>query len=418
MATLKPFKGLRPAKEIVTEVSSRPYDVMNTSEARELAKGKEKSLLRIIRPEIEFPVGTDEYAPEIYQKAAENFNLFQNEGWLIQDESPCLYVYAQSMNGRTQYGIVGCASVDDYIDGTIKRHELTRKDKEADRTKHVEVIEANMEPVFLTYKSIHEIDHIIHDIVSNQEPIYDFTAKSTGFGHHFWVINDTKKIHEISRLFATQVKSTYIADGHHRSAAAANAGLRKRESNPLHRGDEAYNYFLAVHFPENQLQIIDYNRVIKDLNGLTTEQFLNKLSKHFSVENKGTETYQPQNLHNFSLYIDNQWHSLTAHLDSFDCNDPIEELDVTISSNFILKEILNIEDLRTSKRIDFVGGIRGLDELKRRVDSGEMRLAIALYPVSMPQLMKIADTNNIMPPKTTWFEPKLRSGLIVHKLSN
>ena len=418
MATLKPFKGLRPANEIVTEVSSRPYDVMNSSEARELARGKEKSLLHIIRPEIDFPVGTDEHSSQIYQKAAENFKLFQNKGWLIQDQTPSLYIYAQTMNGRTQYGIVGCAAVDDYVNGTIKKHELTRKIKEEDRTKHVEATGANMEPVFLTYRAIPEIDQIIAEVVASEPPVYDFVAQSTGFGHHFWVVDDSAKVARICELFDAKVPATYIADGHHRSAAAANAGLRMREANPDHKGDEEYNYFLAVHFPDNQLQIIDYNRVVTDLNGLSTDEFLLKLSDNFAVEKKGALPYTPSHLHNFALYIDGEWYSLTARSHCYDDTDPIGVLDVTISSNFILDDLLDIKDLRTSERVDFIGGIRGLEGLQKRVDSGEKKAALALYPVSMEQLMAIADTNNIMPPKTTWFEPKLRSGLIVHKLSN
>lgn len=412
---IKPFKGIRPKRNLVEKIASRPYDVLNSDEARAEAEGNEMSLYRIIKPEIDFPVGTDEHDEKVYSKAAENFAMFQEKGWLVQDPKENYYVYAQTMNGKTQYGLVVCAHVDDYMSGKIKKHELTRKDKEEDRMKHVRVNNANIEPVFFTYKKQPELDAIVQEVVK-AEPEYDFVAELDGFGHTFWVIEDEAKIKRITELFA-RIPSLYIADGHHRSAAAALVGDEKRRQNPNHKGDEEYNYFMAVCFPEDQLTIIDYNRVVKDLNGLTDEQFLEKLSKNFDVEKKGTEIYKPAKLHNFSMYLSGNWYSLTAKPGTYDDNDPIGVLDVTVSSNLILDEILGIKDLRTDKRIDFVGGIRGLGELKRRVDSGEMRVALALYPVSMQQLIDIADTNNIMPPKTTWFEPKLRSGLVIHKLS-
>lgn len=414
MATIKPFRGIRPPKDLVEQVASRPYDVLNSEEAREEAKGNEKSLYHIIRPEIDFPVGTDEHAPEVYQKAAENFQKFQEKGWLVQDPKECYYVYAQTMNGKIQYGLVVCAYVPDYMNGVIKKHELTRRDKEEDRMKHVRVNNANIEPVFFAYPHNDELNKIIAKYAS-REPEYDFIAPGDGFGHTFWVIDNDEDIRRITELFA-KIPALYIADGHHRSAAAALVGAEKARQNPNHRGDEEYNYFMAVCFPDDQLTIIDYNRVVKDLNGLTPEEFLEKLKKNFVVECKGTEIYKPTGLHNFSLYVEGKWYSLTAKPGTYDDNDPIGVLDVTISSNLILNEILNIKDLRSDKRIDFVGGIRGLGELKRRVDSGEMKMALALYPVTMKQLMNIADTGNIMPPKTTWFEPKLRSGLVIHKL--
>ncbi|MDR1592386.1 MAG: DUF1015 domain-containing protein [Prevotellaceae bacterium] len=413
MATIKPFTGVRPPKHLVEQVASRPYDVLNSEEARTEAKGNDKSLYHIIKPEIDFPVGTDEHDEKVYQKAAENFHLFQKNGWLVQDSTERYYVYAQTMNGRTQYGLCVAASVEDYMSGRIKKHELTRRDKEEDRMKHVRVNNANIEPVFFAYPHQEEIDAIVKK-VTDGVPEYDFTS-ADGFGHHFWIIDDENVIRRITELFAA-MPALYIADGHHRSAAAALVGDEKRRQNPNHQGNEEYNYFLAVCFPDNQLTIIDYNRVVKDLNGLTDEAFLQKLEKHFIVECKGAEIYRPEKLHNFSLYLSGQWYSLTAKAGTYDDNDPIGVLDVTISSNLILNDILGIKDLRSDKRIDFVGGIRGLEELKRRVDSGEMQVALALYPVSMKQLIDIADTGNIMPPKTTWFEPKLRSGLVIHKL--
>lgn len=414
MATIKPFKGIRPPQNLVERVASRPYDVLNSAEARAEAEGNEKSLYRIIRPEIDFPVGTDEHEPQVYDKAAENFALFRKNGWLVQDEEESYYVYAQTMNGKTQYGLVVGAYVDDYLNGVIKKHELTRRDKEEDRMKHVRVNNANIEPVFFAYPSNEEVNAIVAKYTATN-PVYDFVAEHDGFGHQFWIINDKADIARITELFA-QMPALYIADGHHRSAAAALVGAEKAKQNPNHRGDEEYNYFMAVCFPDDQLTIIDYNRVVKDLNGLTDEEFLAKLNVHFEVEKKGTEIYKPQALHNFSMYLSGNWYSLTAKPGTYDDHDPIGVLDVTISSNLILDEILDLRDLRSNKRIDFVGGIRGLGELARRVDSGEMRVALALYPVSMQQIIDIADSGNIMPPKTTWFEPKLRSGLVIHEL--
>ena len=413
MAIIKPFKGIRPPQSIVEQVASRPYDVLNSEEARKEAEGNEKSLYRIIKPEIDFPIGKDEHDADVYEKAAENFQLFQDKGWLVQDDSEKYYIYAQTMNGRTQYGIVVCASVDDYMQEKIKKHELTRRDKEEDRMKHVRINNANIEPVFLAYPNNKEIDAIVSKTIM-QKATYDFVAPD-GFGHHFWVINDTNDIHRITKLFAN-IPSLYIANGHHRSAAAALVGNEKKLQNPHHKGDEEYNYFLAVCFPDNQLNIMDYNRVVKDLNGLSDSDFLKALEKNFVVEDKGTAIYHPNTLHNFSLYLSGKWYSLTAKPGTYNDNDPIGVLDVTISSNLILDELLGLKDLRSDKRIDFVGGIRGLEELKKRVDSGEMKVALALYPVSMKQLIDIADTGNIMPPKTTWFEPKLRSGLVLHEL--
>ena len=414
MATIKPFRGIRPPQNLVERVASRPYDVLNSAEARAEAEGNEMSLYRIIRPEIDFPVGTDEHEPQVYDKAAENFALFRRNGWLVQDEEESYYVYAQTMNGKTQYGLVVGAYVDDYLNGVIKKHELTRRDKEEDRMKHVRVNNANIEPVFFAYPSNAEVNAIVAKYTATN-PVYDFVAEHDGFGHQFWVINDKADIARITELFA-QMPALYIADGHHRSAAAALVGAEKAKQNPNHRGDEEYNYFMAVCFPDDQLTIIDYNRVVKDLNGLTDEEFLAKLKVHFEVEKKGTEVYKPQALHNFSMYLSGNWYSLTAKPGTYDDHDPIGVLDVTISSNLILDEILDLRDLRSNKRIDFVGGIRGLGELARRVDSGEMRVALALYPVSMQQIIDIADSGNIMPPKTTWFEPKLRSGLVIHEL--
>lgn len=414
MAVIKPFKGIRPPQNLVEKVASRPYDVLNSEEARVEAAGNPMSLYHIIKPEIDFEPGTDEHDEKVYAKAVENFTKFRNEGWLVQDETEKYYVYAQTMNGKTQYGLVVCANVDDYMEGRIKKHELTRKDKEEDRMKHVRVNNANIEPVFFAYPHQQELDEIVKETIKNQ-PVYDFVAPGDGFGHHFWVIDNVNTIQRITELFAA-IPALYIADGHHRSAAAALVGNEKRQQNPNHTGNEEYNYFMAVCFPDNQLTIIDYNRVVKDLNGLSDEEFMQALSKNFEIRKVGAETYKPNKLHNFSLYLSGNWYDLTAKPGTYNDNDPIGVLDVTISSNLILDEILGIKDLRTDKRIDFVGGIRGLDELKRRVDSGEMQVALALYPVSMKQLIDIADTGNIMPPKTTWFEPKLRSGLVIHEL--
>ena len=414
MAKIKPFRGIRPPRELVEEVASRPYEVLNSEEARAEAAGNEKSLYHIIKPEINFAPGTDEHDPKVYDKAVEQFNLFQEKGWLVQDNTEKYYVYAQTMNGRTQYGLVVCANVEDYLNGVIKKHELTRRDKEEDRMKHVRINNANIEPVFFAYPDNAELDAIVAETVKGK-PEYDFTAPD-GFGHHFWLINDDNTIKRITELFAA-IPYLYIADGHHRTAAAALVGAEKARQNPHHKGDEEYNYFLAVCFPASQLHIIDYNRVVKDLNGLSEEEFLSKLTENFIVEKKGKEIYHPCALHNFSLYLDGEWYSLTAREGTYNDSDPIGVLDVTISSDLILRDILGIKDLRSDKRIDFIGGIRGLEELKRRVDNGEMKVALALYPVSMKQLMDIADSGNIMPPKTTWFEPKLRSGLVIHKLS-
>ena len=417
MATIRPFKGIRPPKELVEKVESRPYDVLSSEEARAEAGDNEMSLYHIIKPEIDFSPETSEYDPKVYEQAARNFKKFQDKGWLVQDEKPAYYIYAQTMNGKTQYGLVVGAFVDDYLNGTIKKHELTRKDKEEDRMKHVRVNDANIEPVFFAYPDNKVLDELINKYVKNNAPEYDFIAPIDGFGHQFWVISDANDIDIITKEFA-KMPALYIADGHHRSAAAALVGAEKANNNPNHKGDEEYNYFMAVCFQASQLTILDYNRVVKDLNGLTSAQFLEKLEKNFDVQKKGKEMYHPTGLHNFSLYLDGEWYSLTAKKGTYNDADPIGVLDVDISSRLILDEILGIKDLRTDKRIDFVGGIRGLNELKERVDSGEMKMALALYPVSMQQIMDIADSGKIMPPKATWFEPKLRSGLVIHKLSD
>ncbi|MCR4664344.1 MAG: DUF1015 domain-containing protein [Paludibacteraceae bacterium] len=414
MMRIKPFRGVRPPKQYVLQVNSRPYDVLNSEEARKEAEGNEKSLYHIIKPEINFEPGTDEHDPKVYQSAREHFDLFKKNGWLVQDAKENYYVYAQTMGERTQYGLVVAANFEDYMEGKIKKHELTRRDKEEDRMKHVRVNNANIEPVFFAYKHVDELDKIIAKYTA-KTPEYDFVAQIDGFGHKFWVIDDDNDIRRITELVA-QIPAMYIADGHHRSAAAALVGNERKQQNPNHTGKEEYNYFLAVCFPDNQLNIIDYNRVVKDLNGLTDEQFLAALEENFVVEKKGAEIYKPNCLHNFSLYLGGNWYSLTAKEGRYNDQDPIGVLDVTISSNLILDKILGIKDLRSDKRIDFVGGIRGLGELKRRVDSGEMKVALALYPVTMQQIIDIADTGNIMPPKTTWFEPKLRSGLVIHEL--
>ena len=411
---IKPFRGIRPPKALAKQVSSRPYDVLNSEEARTEAAGNEMSLYHIIKPEINFPVGTDEHDEKVYTAAREQFDLFRKNGWLVQDSEEQYYVYAQTMNGRTQYGLVVAAWVDDYMEGRIKKHELTRRDKEEDRMKHVRVNNANVEPVFFAYPHHEELDNIVARVASG-DPEYDFVSDLDGFGHTFWVISDKEDIARITELVA-EMPAMYIADGHHRSAAAALVGNEKKLQNPNHKGDEEYNYFLAVCFPDDQLHIMDYNRVVKDLNGMSTEEFLEALKEDFEVESKGKEIYHPEALHMFTLYLNGMWYKLTAKAGRYNDNDPIGVLDVTISSDLILDKLLGIKDLRSDKRIDFVGGIRGLGELKNRVDSGEMQMALALYPVTMKQLIDIADTGNIMPPKTTWFEPKLRSGLIIHEL--
>lgn len=413
MAKVKPFRGLRPPKQFVEQVASKPYDVLSSEEARAEAEGNEKSLYHIIKPEIDFEPGTGEHEQKVYDKAVENFQKFQREGWLVQDEKEQYYLYAQTMDGRTQYGLVVGASVDDYLTGKIKKHELTRKEKEVDRMHHIEINNANIEPVFLSFPTNEVLERVIAQTAKTQ-PEYDFVSED-GIGHTLWCISDDAVINEITEAFA-KIPYLYIADGHHRTAAAAHVGEEKAKADPNHTGKEEYNYLLAVCFPESHLKVMDYNRVVKDLNGLTDEEFLQKVGEKFVVEDKGTEIYRPAALHNFSLYLGGKWYSLTAKEGTYDDNDPIGVLDVKISSDYIWRDILNIVDLRTDKRIDFVGGIRGLGELKDRVDSGEMKMALALYPVTMRQIIDIADSGNIMPPKATWFEPKLRSGLIIHKL--
>ncbi len=411
MVRIKPFAAIRPPKELVEEVASRPYDVLNSAEAK--AEASEKSLLHITRPEIDFEPMVDEHSEDAYGKAVENFRDWQEKGWLVQDNKPCYYIYAQTMNGKTQYGLVLCAHTDDYSEGRIKKHELTRKDKEDDRMIHVRIQNANIEPVFFSYPDNSEIDAIVARYTAGK-PEYDFTAED-GFGHRFWVIDDDSTIDRITEIFR-DIPAFYVADGHHRTAAAARVGAEKKAGNPEHTGEEEYNYFMAVAFPESQLTIIDYNRVVKDLNGLSPDEFLKALEKDFTVTEKGKDIYKPDHLHNFSMYLGGKWYSLEAKEGRYDDTDPIGVLDVTILSSLVLDKLLGIKDLRTDKRIDFVGGIRGLGELAARVDSGEMAVAFALYPVSMKQLVDIADSGNIMPPKTTWFEPKLRSGLAIHKL--
>ena len=410
MVRIKPFCGIRPPKEYAAEVASRPYDVLNSVEAK--AEATERSLLHIIKPEIDFDPIVDEHSQQVYDKAVANFKAWKERGWLVQDEQEHYYIYAQTMNGRTQYGIAMCCHFEDYLSGAIKKHELTRPDKEEDRMIHVRNQKANIEPVFFAYPDDEQINAIVADVVANNAADYDFTAED-GFGHHFWVVRGEEHNRRITELFA-QIPALYVADGHHRTAAAARVGQECMKANANHTGDEEYCYFLAVTFPASQLRIIDYNRVVRDLNGLTKEELLSALEVSFEVEKKGSEVYTPSALHNFAMYIDGEWYSLTAKQGTYDDKDPIGVLDVTVLSNLVLDKILGISDLRTSKRIDFVGGIRGLGELKRRVDSGEMKVAFALYPVSMQQLIDIADTGNIMPPKTTWFEPKLRSGVVIH----
>lgn len=415
MAIVKPFKGLRPPKEVAKDLACLPYDVMNSAEAAEMAKGKDCSLLHITRAEIDCPAGTDIHSDEVYSKSVENLKAFQDKGYLVQDEEAKFYIYAQTMDGRTQYGIVGGAACEDYNNGIIKKHELTRPDKEEDRMILTRYLNANIEPVFFSYKAVPEIDEIVESIVKNQEADYDFVAED-GFGHHLWAINDAAVNARLEELFATKVPATYVADGHHRTAAAARIGEEKKGQNPNHTGDEEYNFFMAVHFPDNQLKIIDYNRAVKDLNGLTPEELLTRLEEVFEVACMGEAEYRPAQLHEFSMYLEGKWYKLNAKEGTYNDNDPIGVLDVTILSDHVLDKMLGIEDLRRSTRIDFIGGIRGLGELKKRVDAGDMKVAFALYPVSMQQLIDIADTGNIMPPKTTWFEPKLRSGLAIHKL--
>ena len=412
MVRIKPFRGIRPPAEYAAEVASRPYDVLNSQEAKQEAT--EKSLLQIIKPEIDFAPIADEHSDEVYARAVENFRTWREKGWLVQDDTEKYYVYAQTMDGRTQYGLVAACHFDDYLQGKIKKHELTRPDKEEDRMIHVRIQNANVEPVFFSYPANQEIDQIIDSIVTHNDPVYDFVA-ADGFGHRFWVIDDEATQKQITEIFA-EIPALYVADGHHRTAAAARVGQEKMKQNPNHTGEEEYCYFLAVIFPDNQLKIIDYNRLVKDLNGLTPAQLLDALTENFEVKKCGAEIYHPDRLHNFAMYLDGAWYSLTAKQGTYDDNDPIGVLDVTILSNLVLDKLLGIKDLRTDKRIDFVGGIRGLGELQRRVDSGEMQVAFALYPVSMKQLIDIADSGNIMPPKTTWFEPKLRSGLVIHSL--
>lgn len=414
MATVKPFRGFRPPKNLVEQVESRPYDVLNSEEARAEAGDNEKSLYHIIKPEIDFEPGTSEYDPRVYEKAAENFKKFKKNGWLVQDAEDHYYIYAQTMNGKTQYGIVVGAYVEDYMNGIIKKHELTRRDKEEDRMKHVRVNNANMEPVFFAYPDNEKLNALLNKYAAT-EPEYDFIAPIDGFRHQFWVISDKDDMKLITDEFAA-MPALYIADGHHRSAAAALVGAEKAKQNPNHKGDEEYNYFMAVCFQASQLTILDYNRVVTDLNGYTSEDFLKALDKNFIVEKKGAEVYRPNALHNFSMYLDGEWYSLTAREGTYNPNDPIGVLDVDVSSRLIFDELLDIKDFRSDKRIDFVGGLRGLEELKRRVDSGEMKMALALYPVTMKQIMDIADSGKIMPPKATWFEPKLRSGLVIHEL--
>ncbi len=412
MVRIKPFAALRPPKGIVTEVAAPPYDVLNSQEARAMAG--EKSLLHITKPEIDFDPMLPDHDPRVYDKAVENFRLWRERGWLVRDDRPYYYVYAQTMEGRTQYGLVLCAHTDDYASGVIKKHELTRKDKEDDRMVHVRIQNANIEPVFFSFKDNDELSAIVAEAASGPSE-FRFTDEN-GFGHEFWVIDDEKVISRITEIFGSEVDAFYVADGHHRTAAAARVGAEKRAQNPHHTGDEEYNYFMAVCFPESQLRIIDYNRVVRDLNGMSAEQFLERLSEDFEVESRGGGTYRPAGLHNFSMYLDGCWYSLTAKEGRYDDSDPIGVLDVTVLSGLVLDRLLGIKDLRTDRRIDFVGGIRGLGELKRRVDDGEMKVAFALYPVSMRQLINIADSGKIMPPKTTWFEPKLRSGLAIHTL--
>ncbi len=415
MAIIKSFKGFRPVKEKANELASRPYDVLNSKEARKEVEGNPYSFLHVVKPEIDLDENVNLYSEEVYNKAKTNLQKLIADGVMKQDKGDYLYIYAQTMNGKTQYGLVAAAAVEDYLNDIIKKHELTRPDKEADRMNHVRTTNFNAEPVFFAYPQNNKIDEIVSKTVKTKKAEYDFTTEDN-VGHHFWVIDDKNDVESVIKIFKDEIPYTYVADGHHRTAAAALVGAEKKENNKNHNGQEEYNFFLAVHFPDNQLNIIDYNRVVKDLNGLSKDEFINKLNENFTIEEKGEKEYKPNKLHNFSMYLENKWYSLTAKENTYNDNDPIESLDVTVLTNSILAPMLDIKDLRTSKRIDFVGGIRGIGELKRRVDNGEMKVAFALYPVSMKQLINIADTGNIMPPKTTWFEPKLRSGLILHSL--
>jgi len=414
MAIVKPFKAFRPKKEIAKDMASRPYDVLNSEEARIDAKGNPHSFLHVTKSEIDLAEGIDIHIDEVYQKAKTNLQKMISDKWLVQDSKACYYIYAQTMWGKTQYGIVGCAAVEDYLKNNIKKHELTRPDKEEDRKNHIRITNFNAEPVFFVFPDNKELDRIV-SVYIKEKATYDFLL-TDGVGHHLWVIDKDEDIKKIEEIFRNDIPYTYVADGHHRTAAAAHVGEERKKTNPNHNGSEEYNFFMAVHFPASQLTIIDYNRLVKDLNGLNKNDLIKKLEKGFIIENKGKEIYKPVKLHNFSMYIDGEWYSLDARAGTFNDNDPIGCLDVTVLSNLVLSPILNITDLRKSNRIDFVGGIRGLDELKKRVDSGEMAVAFALYPVSMKQLINIADSGNIMPPKTTWFEPKLRSGLLIHCL--
>lgn len=414
MSTVKPFRGVRPPKELAAKLSCLPYDVMNADEAAQMAQGNPQSYLHITRAEIDLPGVNDAHSSVVYNKSVENYSAFKKNGWLIQDNEPKFYIYAQTMDGRTQYGIAGAAFCEDYQNGIIKKHELTRPDKEDDRMVHINTLNANAEPVFLSYRAVPEIDAIVEKITAGK-PEYDFVSDE-GFGHKFWTINDKQTNIQLEKLFAEKVPFLYVADGHHRTAAAARVGIERKANNPHHTGEEDYNFFEAVIFPDNQLKIIDYNRVIKDLNNHTRDEFISLLKEKFTVENMGKEIYKPAQLHEIGMYLNGNWYKLNAKADTYNDSDPIGVLDVTILTNSVLTPILDITDLRTSKRIDFVGGIRGLGELKKRVDSGEMEVAFTMYPVSMQQLLNIADTGNIMPPKTTWFEPKLRSGLIIHEL--
>ena len=416
MSIVKPFKGYRPPQNIAEKVACLPYDVMNSKEAAEMAKGKPESLLHITRAEIDFDANLDPHDQVVYDKAVENFQLFKDKGILKQENTAKFYIYAQTMNNHTQYGIVGAAACADYDNGIIKKHELTRPDKEEDRRVLMRQLKANIEPVFFTYRAVPELDKIVSDIVENNKPVYDFTADD-GFGHHFWVVENDSVNEEIERLFRDKVPFTYVADGHHRTAAAAGLGAEFTSKNPNHTGSESYNYFMAVHFPDNQMKIIDYNRVVKDLNGHSEEALLELLKKDFDIVKTSKNIIKPSVLHEISMYLDGQWYLLKAKDHTYDDSKPVESLDVTILSKYVLEPHLNIRDLRTDTRIEFVGGIRGLGELQERVDNGDMKVAFAMYPVSMKQLMDIADSGNIMPPKVTWFEPKLRSGLVIHQFA-